>query len=356
MFSLGMGVKGGEFARGFFTPSLLVVAMRRVLHVGPCDTPGGMATVMHTLAEFPPEGWQADLLASHAPGGLWAKWRAYRKARKELIRRCRLPSERPDIVHVHTAADWSWRRKRRFALIANEAGCNIIIHIHSGQFDTWLESPHSSQSSKMRAVLQKTNAKTIVLSEWWKERLHPLIGSTEIVHNPVDKTFVASNRSRNKNHILLLGRDDPVKGHAFGIKVCQHIRETGLDLRVTMSGITSSPYSWLEARGWMSDEEKLRLLQTASLLIVPSEFEGEPLVVLEAISCGLPVLTSDRLHSLPSSIEVAPFKDEGAWASKIIQLLQQPTDPLLLMEHSKQYNIETISNKWREVYQGLLDQ
>ena len=79
-----MGVKGGEFARGFFTPSLLVVAMRRVLHVGPCDTPGGMATVMHTLAEFPPEGWQADLLASHAPGGLCSKCPAYRISLKEL--------------------------------------------------------------------------------------------------------------------------------------------------------------------------------------------------------------------------------------------------------------------------------
>ena len=37
--------------------------MRKVLHVGPCDTPGGMATVMRTLAEFPPEGWEAELLA-----------------------------------------------------------------------------------------------------------------------------------------------------------------------------------------------------------------------------------------------------------------------------------------------------
>ena len=45
--------KGGEFARGFFTPFVLDRVMRRVLHVGPCDTPGGMATVMQTLAEFP---------------------------------------------------------------------------------------------------------------------------------------------------------------------------------------------------------------------------------------------------------------------------------------------------------------
>lgn len=67
--------------RAFFTPQRLDGLMRKVLHVGPCNTPGGMATVMHTLAEFPPEGWEAELLPSHAPGGLWAKWRAYRRAR-----------------------------------------------------------------------------------------------------------------------------------------------------------------------------------------------------------------------------------------------------------------------------------
>ena len=111
--------------------------MRKVLHVGPCDTPGGMATVMHTLAEFPPEGWQAELLASHAQGGLWAKWRAYRRARKELIRRCSSPDERPEVVHVHTAADWSWLRKARLiALLPDEIG--VVIHVHSGKFDAWL--------------------------------------------------------------------------------------------------------------------------------------------------------------------------------------------------------------------------
>ena len=47
--------------------------MRKVLHVGPCDTPGGMATVMRTLADHSPEGWEAELLPSHAQGGLWAK-------------------------------------------------------------------------------------------------------------------------------------------------------------------------------------------------------------------------------------------------------------------------------------------
>ena len=206
----------------------------------------------------------------------------------------------------------------------------------------------------MKVFLKKTNAKVIVLNNWWKKQLYPFIGDTEVVHNPVSKIYIEGNTPRNNNHVLLLGRKDPIKGHAFGKAVCQRVRETGRDLRVTMSGITSSQYPWLEAIGWISESEKLHLLQTTSLLIVPSKFEGEPLVVLEAISCGLSVLASDRLHSLPSSVEIAPFENEQIWVEKIIQLLEKPTASSLLKEHSKMYRIETISNKWKEIYGKLV--
>ena len=39
--------------------------MRKVLHVGPCNTPGGMAKVMEILSQNPPEGWQAENHQSH---------------------------------------------------------------------------------------------------------------------------------------------------------------------------------------------------------------------------------------------------------------------------------------------------
>ena len=39
--------------------------MRKVLHVGPCNTPGGMAKVIEILSENPPEGWAAETWQSH---------------------------------------------------------------------------------------------------------------------------------------------------------------------------------------------------------------------------------------------------------------------------------------------------
>ena len=140
------------------------------------------------------------------------------------------------------------------------------------------------------------------------------------------------------------------------MNVCAKVREEVSDLKVTMTGITSSPYPWLEAKGWVSDEERVHLLQTASLLLVPSAFEGEPMVVLEAISCGLPVLSSDRVHSLLPVIEVASFENEAVWTSKIIHLLREPTDSDHLKAHSKPFEIQTISAHWNQIYQGLLAQ
>ena len=328
--------------------------MPKVLHIGPCESPGGMANVMRILAEHPPEGWDAELLSSHVEGSPWAKWRAYRRARATLAQMLRDDTRRPDIVHLHTAADWSWWRKRRFALLAHAGGCKIVVHIHSGKFDQWLANANSKKSRAMKSVLHKTAAKLIVLSEWWQEQLQPLIGDAIVIHNPVRNTFANSGGMRKRNHLLLLGRNDPVKGHNFAMTVCAKVREEISELKVTMTGITSSPYPWLEAKGWVSDEEKLNLLQTASLLLVPSAFEGEPMVVLEAISCGLPVLCSDRVHSLPTVIEVAPFENEAVWTSKIIHLLGEPTDSEHLKAHSSSFEIQVISAQWSNIYQSLL--
>ena len=161
-------LRKGGFKRYIFNRSGCAQNMPKVLHIGPCDSPGGMANVMRILAEHPPEGWEAELLSSHVVGSPWAKWRAYRKARSTLIRMLNDPTQRPDVVHLHTAADWSWWRKRRFALLGHAAGCKIVVHIHSGKFDQWLGPSSSKKSKLMRADIGTVQASTVVLSEHWR--------------------------------------------------------------------------------------------------------------------------------------------------------------------------------------------
>ena len=329
--------------------------MPKVLHVGPCESPGGMANVMRILADHPPEGWQAELLSSHVNGSPWAKWRAYRTARKALIQMLNDETERPDIVHVHTAADWSWRRKRRFVQLAHQAGVPNIVHIHSGQFDLWLGTPESKRSRTLNAFLKANQSHTIVLGDGWKKRLEPFLGTVHPMNNPVDSGIQSGELERDKSHLLLLGRNDAVKGHQFAIKVCEKVREEFPELNVTMTGISSSPHEWLSAQGWVSESDKKHLLQTASLLLVPSTYEGQPLVILEALTCGLPVLASDRIIS-PEGIKSAPYQDVEAWVSSICDALNSSD-----MNTSKTipidvFKTEYVSQQWGIFYSNCLEQ
>ncbi len=327
--------------------------MRKVLHVGPCDSPGGMATVMHTLAEFPPEGWQADLLASHAPGGLWAKWRAYRRARKELIRRCSSPEERPDIVHVHTAADWSWQRKARLIRLVRKHACSVIVHLHSGQFDAWLLKGGAQREKKVRSMLADESVRGVVLSSAWNERLSPFLGPLDVIHNPYPSAVEATAPEREHQHLLLLGRNDPVKGHAFAVKLAEALRSSFPNLRLTMTGASASAHAWIEAKGWVSEEEKASLLSRASVLLIPSAFEGQPVVALEALARGLPVCASDRVMGLPKSVEIAAFDDIEAWMNAVSNLLKNPPESRALMDSVVPYSVIEIQHQWKRLYESL---
>jgi len=325
--------------------------MPKVLHVGPCDTPGGMATVMHTLAEYPPEGWEAELLASHAPGGLWAKWRAYRRARKELIRRCQSPQDRPDIVHVHTAADWSWRRKER---LINQvpSGTGVVIHIHSGNFHHWLGDALSRRCSRFRKTVHESNAVVVVLSDAWERTFRTTIGPTFPISNPLHPHMVPSDEPRDQNHLLILGRPDPVKGHDIAIEVTRKLKEQNPFIHLTATGIEQSSEPFVDARGWVNEDEKLRLFQTASVLLLPSSFEGQPMVALEAAACGLPVVASEHLTSLPpSAFKAGPTIEH--WVTKVKQVLVHPSpcEPLSAGEQ-----LAGVQAQWQTCYQSAIQE
>jgi glycosyltransferase involved in cell wall biosynthesis len=105
----------------------------------------------------------------------------------------------------------------------------------------------------------------------------------------------------------------------------------------------------------VSDSEKLNLLQSSTLLLVPSAFEGQPLVVLEAMTCGLQALVSDRIHQSPSAVVRAPFENTDMWVSKVMEMLETPVEPSLLISQSESFSIENISQQWGEFYSNVLN-
>ncbi|MBH34008.1 MAG: hypothetical protein CMB74_00985 [Euryarchaeota archaeon] len=329
--------------------------MRKVLHVGPCNTPGGMATVMHTLAEFPPEGWEAELLASHAPGGLWAKWRAYRRARRELKRRCSDPALRPDVVHVHTAADWSWRRKARLIRIARGEKVPCIVHLHSGNMLNWLNQRNISGLKNyffMKRFVNKYDIFLVSLSQIWSKKFEPLLGKSHYISNPVHPRYHQNpDVSRISGKILMVGRNNPVKGHSFAIDVIRRARKINSEIHLVLTGIDEHPEGWVTTLGWIPIDELANQYQTTQILLMPSSFEGQPLAAIEALSCGASVIVSNSVSSLPATVHSVPF-DPGLWVDKIVELVSSNSKTKKIDDLSA-FEVEEVQKHWGSVYSSI---
>ena len=291
--------------------------MRRVVHVGPLMAPGGMSSVIQILAANPPEGWRASSCNTFSRQGVRRKIRRWRIAKKEI------KTGDFDIVHIHSAADWSYRRKLSIAKVADAP---VIFHIHSGKFD-------------IDAKSDLKEYQVVCLSQSWSEKLKPLIGESISIPNPVEPQL--SEGIERKDFTLLMGRNDPVKGHEFAYSL-------GLsDLRVT--GVESAP-DGVTALGWVSEEEKWRLLQTAGCLIVPSGFEGQPMVILEALSAGCPVVASTNVPDLPDCVKTVRLDDKQGWVDAIANPITEGLQGAVAKHH-----IDIVSKQWAEIYDKIID-
>ena len=291
--------------------------MRRVVHVGPLMAPGGMASVIKLLAANPPEGWRASSCNTFSRRGSIQKLRRWQIAKKEI------KTGDFDLVHIHCAAGWSYKRKISIAKVANAP---VVFHIHSGKFD-------------IDAKSELEDYEIVCLSDSWSKKLKPLIGDSISVSNPVNPQPIGN--VERENFTLLMGRNDPVKGHAFAYSLDLD------DLRVT--GVERAPEG-VTALGWVSEEEKWRLLQTAGCLIVPSEYEGQPMVILEALSVGCPVVASSNIPDLPDCVQAIDLGDEDGWKNAIANPITEGLEEAVAKHH-----VEIVSKQWGEIYDKIID-
>jgi glycosyltransferase involved in cell wall biosynthesis len=178
----------------------------------------------------------------------------------------------------------------------------------------------------VKNICSMDGIEVVTLSQVWHDRLKEWVGDSTIMHNPVDPDIRMEDVEKKKNQILFMGRDDPIKNAGLAIKAVEMARKTNPELQLMMTGIDSTnalaaPYSgqgWLNALGWVSEEEKRLLLNESAMLLVPSQFECQPMVVLEAQACGLPVLGSAAVAEVIEGVhEVKSMKTEK-WCMEII--------------------------------------
>lgn len=322
----------------------------RVLHLGPSEARGGISAVISILTDV--EGGKAShsVLNTYSSGNLVGKALAFLRARRAI--KAHLKSNSFDIYHIHCASDFSFIRKANYARLLLSKEQHVILHLHSGNIVQWLKE--KNRFKRYEDIFSNERVKVICLSDAWKERIQPLLGEVHVIENPIHPIHKPT-KGKEEGKICLIGRKDSVKGHAFAIELIERLNKKGHEFHLYCTGITNSVSENTTPLGWISEQEKVDLLSSSILTLLPSKYEGLPLAALESLACNTQVLANQSLIGLPAIIETANDFDFEDWEKKIIDLAKQTQDGFELIDSVKGYEKEVVCQKWQEFYDRIID-
>jgi glycosyltransferase involved in cell wall biosynthesis len=141
---------------------------------------------------------------------------------------------------------------------------------------------------------------------------------------PTQKDYARDKLGLIKNvfYGLWIGKEVGRKGLGTAITAC---RKANCVLLV--AGVTGESSDSVKYLGKLSDDLMPILYNAANFFIYPSKYEGHPIVCLEALSCGLPLIVSQnsKVEIIKEGSEgfvIPSFSDCNLYAEKIVYLLK----------------------------------
>jgi glycosyltransferase involved in cell wall biosynthesis len=346
----------------------------RVAFVLPDMSGGGAERVVLTLVEaFVADGHDVDLLLGRAEGALLplvpamvrvvdlkaSRLRAMLRPLVGYLRR-----ERPNAVH---ATMWP---VTTIALLAHRiAGsrARVVVSDHSTLSLQYADNRKALASLllSVRLLYPRADAR-ICVSEGSADDLARLTGidrsSITVIYNPVSpprpmphaledvwpadgpRILTVGSLKREKRHDLLLHafagllRAMPAQLVILGegdlrLQLARLASELGIGKRVAMPGFAIDPWSYYAA---------------ADLFVLSSDFEGYPLVLLEALYSGLRIVSTDCPYGPAEILERGRYgtlvrvDDPPALEAAMVVALGKEHDPQVLVRRAKQLTADAL--------------
>ncbi|MDI6820370.1 MAG: glycosyltransferase family 4 protein [Candidatus Hodarchaeaceae archaeon] len=184
------------------------------------------------------------------------------------------------------------------------------------------------------------------------QNIEPMVRSYGIAR---ERIFVTGNGieiekykySKEKQQtIAVLGRLVSYKRVDMAIEIFRRVKEKVPDVKLVIVGdgpdrrrlMELAKDKGIKFRGFVAEQEKLRVLQRAKVLLSCSEFEGFGIVPIEALACGAFPVVSD----IPAHREVVGkrgflFRDASEATREICNLLSEEEKRRKLAEKGREY-------------------
>ena len=278
--------------------------------------------------------------------------RAWRVARKHAPHQLISPAfrqllsfvgESPDIIHF----EWNIAAIEHLPLF-DFFDCPVVISCRGRQVQVSTRSP---KGQALVSGLRETFAKAAAVhcvSEAIREEAAEFgldRAKSHIIRPAVDPSYFEPRASANGNpsvHIVTTGSLIWRKGHEYtlmalhllkqrGHEFCFELIGTGQELqRVLYTAIDLGIEEQVRLAGQRTPQEVKETLQNADIFVLSSHSEGIANAALEAMACGLPVVTTDcggMREAITNGIDgyVVPVRDPEAMADALETLIMNKT-------------------------------
>ncbi|WP_206613436.1 glycosyltransferase family 4 protein [Parahaliea mediterranea] len=345
--------------------------------VGPLPPPnGGMAMQTEQLARLLREdGVQVDVLAVNAP--YRPRWIGRVRGVRALFRllpylwQCWRLLGRVDLVHLMANSGWSWQLfATPLIWLASWRRVPVIVNYRGGGAAEYLEQ------AAPRVLPTLRRASVLAVPSGFLQAVFNGYGvPSQVVPNIVDtRCFAPVERLPDRALPLRLAVTrnlEPIYGLDTAIRALAHLQKArpGSTLTIAGSGPQRAALEALAAElglagavyfaGRLSREEIAALYAQSDVLLNPARVDNMPNSVLEAMACGLPVV-STAVGGVPYIIDdgatgllVAPDAPE-AMAEAVLQLVDDAARYRAIaaaaLAQTRAYTWPAVREQWLNLY------
>ena len=267
---------------------------------------GGMNSVIEQLMNHRwSDRFKLKYLPTHISGNNIKKTLFFINACIKLIKMAK--NNEFDIVHVHMSYKGSFYRKYYVAKLCKKYDKKVIIHLHGSEFKDFYNKSNQRTKRKISNLFEIADT-SIVLGSDWEKYIKTISKNANVVvvNNSINIPSIDIEKSPKKKRILFLGALIKRKGTIDLLQsINQLIKQNVNDFELIIAGSgeeenylktfakENNLQNYVNFLGWIEADEKKDIISNTDILVLPSYNEGLPIAILEAMSYGAAIISTD---------------------------------------------------------------
>ncbi len=185
-----------------------------------------------------------------------------------------------------------------------------------------------------------------------------------IKETKIQKLNSYTKQDTTKTNILFIGKDPKRKGLDIAIKAVE-FANTKVKNKIYLNIIGSNGYiksKYAIYLGNVYNNLKIKYLQASKIFIFPSRYEGFSIATMEALSCGLPIIISDKTgvnEIVKNNLNGIIIKnsDFKSYSKSIIELIKDKNKSKHISTNGRKlalkYDWDNVAFKYYNLYKSL---